>query len=110
MAVIGFIFVPKVLAERGGGNGGLDARDSNFGTSLRDSMRDSKAFQRTNSVSLDRTSSNAAVNDTVAQIRQAAMECSKTLKSYDDVEKSMSNGDGNTDEKGIQSVEVGKDN
>jgi ABC-type sugar transport system substrate-binding protein len=110
MAVIGFIFVPKVLAERGGGNGGLDARDSNFGTSLRDSMRDSKAFQRTNSVSLDRTSSNAAVNDTVAQIRQAAMECSKTLKSYDDVEKSMSNGDGNTDEKGIQPVEVGKDN
>lgn len=61
MAVIGFIFIPKVMAN-GSAVDTLDARSSNIGASLRDSMR---------------VSTGGAVNDTVAQIRVAAAETSR---------------------------------
>ena len=96
IAVIGFIFVPKVLAELGGGDdGGLDARDSNVGSSIRESMRVGK---RASSCSMDLTSSNAVVNDTVAQIRQAAVECSKSF----DVEKAI--GGGSSDDRTSETI------
>ena len=64
--------------------------------SCRDSSqrRRLEAFQRNTSISMDRTSS-SAVNDTVAQIRQAAMESSRALElstAFTDVENAVSLG------------------
>ena len=62
MAVIGFIFVPKVLAHDTAIES-MDARSSNLGSSLRASMR-SRSFKDSRN--------SGVVNDTVAQIRAAA--------------------------------------
>ena len=114
IAVIGFIFVPKVLAERSGAinNAISDRRDSNLGASIRASMsrdRDRSSRLYDQSVTFAEGDPNAAnyndVNDTVAKIRQAALEHSKCFeessafeaqqKDSDDVEQPSERNTGN---------------
>jgi ABC-type sugar transport system substrate-binding protein len=64
MAIMGFIFLPKVLALDNVVET-MDARSSNFGASLGITSR-SRSFKRS------MTSSSGVANDTVAQIRAAA--------------------------------------
>lgn len=65
MAVLGFIFFPKVLAANGKTPEQSDARNSHFGASLRAGMNGS--MPRSN-----QETTTSSVNDTVAQIRLAA--------------------------------------